>query len=90
VALVGEIVSPGSQSNDRITKRAAYAAAGIPAYWLIDLPAEVITLLALTATGVYQTVAEGATVSVAAPLAVTLDLDQLTRRPSPAGPQPLP
>jgi hypothetical protein len=39
---------------------------------------------------VYQTVAEGATVSVAAPLAVTHDLDQLTRRPSPAGPQPLP
>ena len=90
VTLVGEIVSPGSQANDRITKRAAYAAAGDPAYWLIDLPAGVITLLALTDTGVYQTVAEGPTVTATTPLAVTLDLDQLTRRPSPAGPQQVP
>ncbi len=90
VTLVGEIVSPGSQANDRITKRAAYAAAGIPAYWLIDLPAEVITILALTATGVYQIVAEGPTVTVTAPLAVTLELDQLTRRPQPRGSQQRP
>jgi Uma2 family endonuclease len=87
VTLVVEIVSPGSQTNDRITKRAAYAAAGIPAYWLIDLPARVITLLTLTATGVYQTLAEGPTVTATTPLAVTLDLDQLTRRPSPGGSQ---
>lgn len=90
VTLVVEIVSPGSQANDRITKRAAYAAAGIPAYWLIDLPDGVITLLALTATGVYQIVAEGPTVTATTPLAVTLDLDELTRRPSPGGSQQLP
>lgn len=90
VTLVGEIVSPGSQANDRITKRAAYAAAGIPAYWLIDLPAQVITILALTATGVYQTVAEGPTVTVTTPLGVTLDLDQLTRGPTLSGVQQTP
>lgn len=90
VTLVGEIVSPGSQANDRITKRAAYAAAGIPAYWLIDLPAETITILALTESGVYQTVAEGPTVTVTTHLAVTVDLDELTRRPAPGGSQQLP
>lgn len=77
VALVVEIVSPGSQTNDRVTKRAAYAAAGIPAYWLIDLPAGKITALGLSEAGAYDTIAEGTTITVAAPLAVTLDLDEL-------------
>ena len=34
--LVVEIVSPGSRLNDRVTKRAAYAEAGVPAYWIVD------------------------------------------------------
>ena len=34
--LVVEIVSPGSRINDRVTKRAAYAEAGVPAYWIVD------------------------------------------------------
>ncbi len=34
--LVVEIVSPGSAVNDRVTKREIYAAAGVPAYWIID------------------------------------------------------
>ena len=37
VGLVVEIVSPGSQTNDRVTKRATYAAAGIPTYWIVNL-----------------------------------------------------
>ncbi|GAB1644910.1 Uma2 family endonuclease [Krasilnikovia sp. MM14-A1259] len=36
VVLAVEIVSPTSQSMDRITKPALYAAAGIPFYWRIE------------------------------------------------------
>ena len=36
VLLVVEFVSPGSRTNDYITKRAAYAAAAISYYWIID------------------------------------------------------
>lgn len=36
VALVVEVVSPGSRTNDRITKPAEYAAAGIGAYWRVE------------------------------------------------------
>ncbi len=34
--LVVEIISPGSGSYDRHTKRAAYERAGVPEYWLVD------------------------------------------------------
>jgi len=36
VLLAVEIVSPGSQSMDRVLKPALYAKAGIPHYWLIE------------------------------------------------------
>ena len=36
VLLVVEIVSPGSAGVDTVTKRAEYAGAGIPQYWVID------------------------------------------------------
>ncbi|MFV2017989.1 Uma2 family endonuclease [Micromonospora sp. LOL_023] len=36
VLLVAEIVSPGSEGLDTVTKRNEYAAAGIPQYWVID------------------------------------------------------
>lgn len=36
VVLAVEIVSPGSQSMDRVLKPALYAKAGIPHYWLIE------------------------------------------------------
>ena len=36
VVLAVEIVSPGSQSIDRVLKPALYAKAGIPYYWLIE------------------------------------------------------
>ena len=37
VALVAEVVSPDSIETDWVTKRAEYAAAGIPAYLVIDV-----------------------------------------------------
>jgi Uma2 family endonuclease len=36
VLLVAEIVSPGSEGVDTVTKRNEYALAGIPQYWVID------------------------------------------------------
>ncbi|WP_240670582.1 Uma2 family endonuclease [Actinoplanes solisilvae] len=36
VLLVAEIVSPGSEGIDTVTKRSEYAAAGIPQYWIVD------------------------------------------------------
>ena len=36
VLLVVEIVSPGSEGMDLVTKHKEYAAAGIPQYWVVD------------------------------------------------------
>lgn len=36
VLLVVEIVSPGSEGTDTVTKRSEYALAGIPQYWVIN------------------------------------------------------
>lgn len=51
--LVVEIVSPGSRINDRVTKRAAYAEAGIPAYWIVD-PGNGQTLALRLVDGQYE------------------------------------
>jgi Uma2 family endonuclease len=40
VALVVEIVSPGSRRTDRVMKAYEYAKAGIEHYWIVDLDAE--------------------------------------------------
>lgn len=37
IALVVEIVSPGSQTIDRLTKPALYAGAGIASFWRVEL-----------------------------------------------------
>jgi Uma2 family endonuclease len=36
VLLVVEIVSPGSEGVDLVTKHREYAGAGIPRYWVVD------------------------------------------------------
>lgn len=36
VLLLVEIVSPGSEVHDTVTKREVYARAGVPAYWIVD------------------------------------------------------
>jgi Uma2 family endonuclease len=79
--LVVEIVSAGSSTNDTVTKRAVYAAAGIPAYWIVD-PDGDITALRLDDTGTYQTYAQGGTVRLEWPVAVELDVAALGQPPA--------
>ncbi len=46
--LVGEILSEGTEQRDRETKRAEYARAGIPEYWIIDPWARTVERLRLS------------------------------------------
>ena len=77
--LVIEIVSPGSRRTDFIVKRAEYADAGIPRYWIIDLePAGAVSLRACHQTeGALGYVDDGAvadTYTTELPFPLTLDL----------------
>ena len=45
--LVAEVVSPDDPDRDLVEKRADYAEAGIPEYWIVDLRDETIAVLAL-------------------------------------------
>ena len=49
--LVVEIVSPDEPDRDHVTKRADYAEAGVPEYWIVDPQAETITVLQLADAG---------------------------------------
>jgi Uma2 family endonuclease len=52
--LVIEIVSPGSEAMDEVTKRREYASAGIPQYWVVDRDdAQTVTLYHLTSDATY-------------------------------------
>jgi Uma2 family endonuclease len=52
--LVVEIVSPGSETMDEVTKRREYARAGIPQYWVVDRDdALTVTLYRLAPDGAY-------------------------------------
>lgn len=45
VLLAVEIISPGSEGVDTVTKRDEYATAGIPQYWVVDQdPAQTVTM----------------------------------------------
>ena len=45
--LVAEVVSPDDPDRDLVVKRADYAEAGIPEYWIVDPRNQTITVLAL-------------------------------------------
>ncbi|MBI4581010.1 MAG: Uma2 family endonuclease, partial [Planctomycetes bacterium] len=55
--LVVEVVSDENRTHDLVTKRAEYAAAGIPEYWIIDPREQTITVLTLR-SGRYEVHAE--------------------------------
>jgi len=86
VLLVVEIVSAGSRTHDSVTKRAVYAEAGIPAYWLVNPTSGEITALRLDEHGNYLLVAQGASVRLDWPMAINLDMAALTDRPLPPRP----
>jgi Uma2 family endonuclease len=79
VLLVVEVVSPGSETTDRIVKSDQYARAGIAFYWRVEQAATgvpiVYTYVLDPATGAYREddLFTG-TVKVTAPLAVEIDL----------------
>ncbi len=45
--LVAEIVSPDDPARDFVVKRADYAEASVPEYWIVDPDSETVTVLAL-------------------------------------------
>ena len=49
--LVAEVVSPDDPDRDLVEKRADYAEAGIPEYWIVDPRDETITVLTLEGEG---------------------------------------
>ncbi|WP_405056375.1 Uma2 family endonuclease [Kribbella sp. NBC_01505] len=79
VLIVVEIVSPGSRRTDNVVKRAEYADAGIPHYWIVDIQ-DPISLLACHLTdkfGYLDDQVVGGTFASTSPLAVTLELGDL-------------
>lgn len=83
VRLVVEVLSPTNRTTDLVTKRADYAAAGIPSYWLVDPEIPSLTVLQLE-DGAYAEAAmvRGPEPYVATlPFAVTVTPDALRRPP---------
>ncbi|MEV6715513.1 Uma2 family endonuclease [Lentzea sp. NPDC051208] len=81
VILAVEIVSPGSERVDRVTKPMQYAKAGIAHYWLVEL-GDPISLTAFELVdGIYKHVEDGVgEVELTRPAPLKFDLDALTRR----------
>lgn len=52
--LVVELVSPDDPARDLVVKRADYAEAAIPEYWIVDPRAETVTVLGLTANAYFE------------------------------------
>ena len=82
VLLVVEVLN-GLGEDDLALKRAAFSAAEVPAYWVIDPEATMATCLRLEGDG-YSTYAEGPVVEVDWPLAVTVDVAEVARPPESA------
>jgi Uma2 family endonuclease len=79
VLIAVEILSPGSRRTDHVVKRAEYADAGIPHYWIVDLT-EPVSLLACHLAGEFGYADGGVvtgTYSATTPFPVELDLDAL-------------
>lgn len=77
VLLVVEVLN-GLGPEDLARKRTAFAAAEVPAYWVIDPEATNATCLKLEG-GEYTAYAEGPVVEVDWPLAVTVDVAEVAR-----------
>lgn len=79
VALVVEIVSPGTRRRDRIEKAADYATAGIRRYWRIELDPVHVYAYRRGADGHYQLVADSDTLlELTEPFPITLSIPEIT------------
>jgi Uma2 family endonuclease len=79
VVLAVEVISPGSRREDLRVKRAEYADAGIPHYWIVDLDGPV-SLIACHLAGEFGYVDGGAATGVfrtTEPFPVEIDLPGL-------------
>ena len=56
IAMLGEVVSPGSTAHDRVVKPAEYARAGIAAYWRLELDPEPLLVVHRLVDGAYVAV----------------------------------
>ena len=76
---MGEVVSPSSWRTDHVAKRAEYADAGVPHYWMVDLD-DPITVTACRLAGEFG-YRDGGPVSgrftTTDPLELAVDLDAL-------------
>jgi len=52
--LVVEVLSPGTERQDLTTKRQAFAAAGVPGYWILDWRDRTALVLTRPEGGDYQ------------------------------------
>jgi Uma2 family endonuclease len=79
VVVAIEIVSPGSRRTDNIVKRAEYADAGIPHYWIVDIdgPVSLVSCRLTEKFGYIDDVVATGTFSTEKPFPVTLNLDEL-------------
>ena len=81
--LIAEVLC-GLGERDLARKRAAYAAAEVPAYWLIDAEKPLATCMRLE-NGEYVTYAEGPVIEVDWPVAVTVDVAVVARAQGASG-----
>lgn len=79
VLIAVEVISPGSRRIDRIVKRAEYADAGIPYYWIVDLdpPVSLIACRLEPGVGYRDEPATTGAYRTEEPFPIRIDLDQL-------------
>ncbi|TWF94345.1 Uma2 family endonuclease [Saccharopolyspora dendranthemae] len=81
VALAVEVLSPGTQRVDNLVKRAEYAEAGIPAYWILDVESRPKLTANVLVDGVYKEIFNGTGVFMTErPFDLRVDLDVLRKR----------
>ncbi|MEB3369595.1 Uma2 family endonuclease [Saccharopolyspora mangrovi] len=84
VALAFEVLSPGSKRVDDLVKRAEYAEAGIPSYWILDVADQPRLTAQRLVDGVYKEDFNGTGVFMTdQPFGLRIDLDALRTRIAP-------